>query len=336
MRFVPRRPLALVALALATLALACGPKASEPAATEAAPAPAAEAPAPEAAPPGLVEITAADYAFVMPDSIPSGWTKLRFANRGQEPHFVMLTKLPEGATFDDYMGQVTKAFGVGWDALQKGASKAEAGAMIGRELPAWYAEAVVVGGIGIVSPGDTAVTSLDLDPGNYVVECYIKTAERVFHTDLGMVRPLTVTAEDSGMQAPVGDVAVTLTNTEMAVSGTLSPGPHVIAVHFEEQPEAGLGNDVHLAALPEGVEVADIVPWMDWMNLDGLKTPAPTRFLGGTQEGPVGTTAYFEVELAPGRYAFIAESGAERGLLEEFTVPASGEEDAAGEDEASE
>jgi len=335
MRIVPRRPLALIALPLAALAPACGPEATEPAATEAAPAPAEAAPAPEAAPLGLVEITAADYAFVMPDSIPSGWTKLRFANRGQEPHFVMLTKLPEGATFDDYMSQVTKAFGVGWDALQKGASKAEAGAMIGRELPAWYAEAVAAGGIGIVSPGDTAVTALDLDPGNYVVECYVKTAERVFHTDLGMVRPLTVTAGDSGMQAPVGDVDVTLTNSEIAVSGTLSPGPHVVAVHFEEQPEAGLGNDVHLAALGEGLEVADIVPWMDWMNLDGLKTPAPTRFLGGTQEGPVGTTAYFEVELAPGRYAFISESGAARGLVEEFTVQAGGEDASAEEEQDS-
>ena len=35
---------------------------------------------------------------------------------------------------------------------------------------------------------------------------------------------------------------------------------------------------------------------------------------------PVGHTAYFTVNLEPGRYAWIAESAAAQGMVREFTV----------------
>ena len=40
----------------------------------------------------------------------------------------------------------------------------------------------------------------------------------------------------------------------------------------------------------------------------------------GTQEMPVGHTAYFTVELESGRYAWISESTAALGMVKEFTV----------------
>jgi hypothetical protein len=59
---------------------------------------------------------------------------------------------------------------------------------------------------------------------------------------------------------------------------------------------------------------------MNWMNINGLRAPAPVEFLGGTQEMPVGYTSYFTVNLEPGRYAFISESAADKGMVEEFIV----------------
>jgi len=35
---------------------------------------------------------------------------------------------------------------------------------------------------------------------------------------------------------------------------------------------------------------------------------------------PVGTTAYFAADLEPGRYAWIAESSADKGMVVEFFV----------------
>jgi hypothetical protein len=50
----------------------------------------------------VVEITAVDYAFQSPDSIPSGWVTLRMANRGEEHHHFHLYRLPDDRTYGDY------------------------------------------------------------------------------------------------------------------------------------------------------------------------------------------------------------------------------------------
>ncbi|HSM14641.1 MAG TPA: hypothetical protein VLA66_11295, partial [Thermoanaerobaculia bacterium] len=113
---------------LSTLALSLGCAKEPP-----APAPPAES-APIVAldsESGVVEVRASDYAFIAPDEIPSGWTTFEFANRGQEPHFFMLSLLPEGKTLADYHQDVAVPFEKVWDALQGGATKQEAFAQLG-------------------------------------------------------------------------------------------------------------------------------------------------------------------------------------------------------------
>jgi hypothetical protein len=272
--------------------------------------------APVAAP---VEVIADDYSFSAPARIPSGWTTFRMVNQGNEPHFFLLNRLPEGRTIEDYGIEVGAAFDSVWSGLEGGSiGKAEAGAMLGRLLPAWYADLRLMGGVGLLAPGRTAETTARLEPGSYVMECYVKTADGRFHSELGMVLPITVSTEVSEREAPPSDLEITLTNAAMAVEGEPVPGEQTVAVHFREHPVAGLGNDVHLVRL-DGVSIEEIVPWMDWMNVDGLRAPAPAPFLGGTQEMPVGETAYFQAILEPGRYAWISETAAER-LVQEFTI----------------
>ncbi len=43
-------------------------------------------------------------------------------------------------------------------------------------LPSWFSEIIFSGGVGLVSPGETAQTTIYVDPGTYVVECYVKTS----------------------------------------------------------------------------------------------------------------------------------------------------------------
>jgi hypothetical protein len=270
---------------------------------------------------GVVEVVAADFAFQAPAEIPSGWTTFEFRNEGREHHFFLLSRLPADKTLEDYGTEVGLVFDEVWNQLKTGAvDKAGAGAMLGQRLPEWYASVQLMGGPGLVAPGRSARTTARLEPGDYVMECYVKTADGTFHTALGMVRPLTVTSAASGGSPPAADIEITLSNFEIAVDGAATPGEHVVAVHFAEHPEAGLGNDVHLVRLDGETSLDDVVPWMDWMNLNGLRAPAPAEFLGGTQEMPVGYTAYFSVELEQGRYAWIAESPAE-GMVQEFAVP---------------
>lgn len=268
-----------------------------------------------------VEIVAHDYAFQAPDSIPSGWTSFRFVNQGKEHHFFLLHHLPEGKTLDDYVTQVGVPFDSVWHALQAGSvDKAGAGALLGQLLPEWFADVREMGGAGLVAPGHSEQVTVELDPGYYVIECYVKSKAGVFHGSLGMARPLIVTSERSAGAPPQADLEITLTNTGIGAPERVSAGYHTVAVHYQEQPGLGLGNDVHVARLEEGTSLDEVAQWLDWMNVDGLRTPAPAQFLGGLQELPVGHTGYFTVTLPPGRYAWISEQPAERGMRQPFTV----------------
>jgi hypothetical protein len=177
-----------------------------------------------------------------------------------------------------------------------------------------------MGGPGFVAPGHTAETTVNLDPGTYVAECYVKTAEGVFHVAMGMAMPIVVTAEDSGATEPEADIDVTVSNEAIDGPEALAAGEHTIALHYAEHPEAGLGNDVHLARLKEDSDIDEVVRWMDWMEIDGLRAPAPATFVGGAHEMPVDRTSYFRVDLEPGRYLWIVEAVAETGRAKEVLV----------------
>lgn len=308
--------LQMVSLAIATLAACQAPDrdATPDAASEAAVQSPSEA--------HVVEVTAVDYAFQAPAEIPSGWTTFRMKNEGQEEHFLLLNRLPEGKTFEDYRREVAAPFDSVWYSLRAGSiDQAEAGSRLGSLLPDWYLSSVrQMGGPGLVAPGGISQASARLDPGIYVIECYVKSPDGVFHSSLGMARPLTVTDASSGAPAPHADLEMTLSNYDISIDDEIAPGEHTVAVHFAEHPEVGLGNDVHLVRLEDDADVDEVVEWMGWMNLNGLKSPAPAEFLGGTQEMPVGYTAYFAVDFEPGRYLWISESTAEMGMLKEFTV----------------
>jgi hypothetical protein len=274
-----------------------------------------------AALPPVVEIAAVDYSFESPDTIPSGWTTLRFDNQGREVHFVSLWRLPDGKTLADYEAEVLPAFGAAYQPLEAGTiDKEEAGRILGERLPAWFVETRSLGGVGFTSPGHMAETIVPLEPGVYVMECYVKTAEGAYHGALGMLKQLVVTEASTGGEEPTGDAEITLTNAGIQAPSTLSAGRHTIAVRFVEHPEYGLGNDVHVARMEEGTDPVAVTDWMDWMNVEGLRDPAPVEFLGGLHEMVTGATGYFIVDLAPGRYAWVGESPAEFPRIEAFTV----------------
>lgn len=320
------RPLpSLIAIAFAVSSLAaCQPAEdgeAEPEAPDTTAEETADTTAIAPAEPGVVDVAAVDYAFRMPGEIPSGWTTFRLTNEGEEPHFMILWKLPEGKTLQAHLDEVVPAFAMAYDSLLAGAvDRAGANEILARELPAWFADVDPMGGPGILTPGEVGSATVDLEPGTYVVECYIKTAEDEFHGELGMIRALTVTEDSTGVTAPEADMEMTLTNTEIGTDGPVPAGRRTFAVHYEEHPELGLGNDVHVARLDETTDLGVVAAWMDWMNLDGMQAPAPVEFVGGAEEMPVGSTSYFTVDLEPGRYAWVSEATTTDRLIEAFTV----------------
>lgn len=276
---------------------------------------------------GVVEIVARGLAFEMPDSIPAGWTTFRFANESGHVHFAVVEHMPEGHGVVDQQEVVAPIFQAGMDFLSAG--QADSALAVFGEIPAWFGSIEFLGGPGLTSPGHTSTATVRLEPGTYLLECYVKT-DGVFHSynpdpdAYGMVHEFTVTGEDSGAQEPSATVHVDLSfDGGMDVTGDLSAGEHTVGVRFVDQQahENFVGHDVHVARIDD-VDIDTLAAWMDWTRPHGLETPAPATFLGGLNEMPAGETGYFTVTLEPGRYALVAEvpGSEEKGMLRTFTV----------------
>lgn len=191
-----------------------------------------------------------------------------------------------------------------------------------RGLPDWFSASypdLVRGGVGITSPGRTSQSTVKLEPGTYLMECYVVSPEGKFHNQLGMLRPLIVTDEAPGGQPPEADITMTLSNYEIAVEGELTSGEQRIRVDVAEAPEGLLGHDVHLARLDDDTDLQEVAAWMSWV--DALSPPAPAEFVGGAEHVPVGYSSYLTVDLQPGRYVWVSEGyAASQGMMKEFTV----------------
>lgn len=326
------KTLKFAALTAALLLLqSCG-KAPEPAGQAAAqpePKPPAAEPAPPPEPqPYVVELRAVGKTFQGPSEIPSGWITFRFTNASSMIHFAIIDVPPEGVTVQMLSDDVMPPFQEAMDGMNAGDEEAVNAAFA--KFPEWIGELGRNGGPGFLSPGLIGQTTVYLDPGHYVVECYVKS-DGVFHTtspgpgQLGMMLDLTVTDEPSGAPEPEANATLAIRNNGYElIGGALRPGKNTIRADFFEQQAlpSFVGNDAHLMRVDNPESIARADAWMDWRSPDGLEDPSPVTFLGGVNDLPAGTHGYFTVDLEPGDYAFIAEMpGPEAaGFVLPFTV----------------
>jgi len=311
------------------LLAACG---REPAPTpEAAGQPttvtAAGAPEPESQP-YVVDLRAVGMTFEGPTEIPSGWTTFRFVNASPMIHFALIDAPPPDVTVERLSAELAVPFQHAMDAMNAGDEAAVNAAFA--SFPPWVGEIGRVGGPGLLSAGRTGQSTVFLEPGYYVLECYVKSGG-VFHTtppapgELGMVMGLTVTADGNGAPEPDSNVTLTVRNDGFEITdGALRPGVNTIRVDFVEQQAlpSFVGNDVHLLRVDDETSIARAAAWLDWRTPDGLEDPAPVEFLGGLNDLPAGAHGYFTVDLPPGDYAFVAEvpDPAATGFVLPFTV----------------
>ena len=150
-------------------------------------------------------------------------------------------------------------------------------------LPEWYANVVMVGGPGLVGPGITGETTVYLEEGRYLLECYVKT-NGVFHsfnpspTDYGMVHEFVVRDYNGSVKAPSASVSLAVSSDSgIVMSGTPIVGKNVVAIHFADQKvhENFVRHDVHLAQLSGAGDVDALNAWMDMVGTGGLGDPGP-------------------------------------------------------------
>lgn len=278
---------------------------------------------------GVVEVLARGLIFEAPSEIPAGWTTFRLVNQSEMVHFAAVERMPEGVGGQQHQDEVAPVFQEGYDLLRQGETD-RAMARFG-ELPDWFGDVVFVGGPGLTAPGLTSEATIYLEPGTYLMECWVKTAD-VFHSynpdpqRWGMVHEFTVTQEMSQAPQPAPSLRVILSSQAgITLQGTPAAGTHTFMVEYQDQTvhENFLGHDVHLARIEDDIDLDALNTWMDWTHPHGLESPAPVRFMGGLNEMAEGATGYFTVTLEPGRYALVAEvtNPQGKGMLHTFTVP---------------
>ena len=121
---------------------------------------------------GQAVVTAVDYEFQLPATgeLAADTTSLVLQNEGEEPHELTLLSLSDGRTLDDFNAYVE-----------------ENG--IGGQPPSWVGFA----GGTFAKPGKTSEpVEIQLEPGTYVMACFVETEEGVPHAELGMLQELPV------------------------------------------------------------------------------------------------------------------------------------------------
>ncbi|MCB0432650.1 MAG: hypothetical protein KDD18_06445 [Mangrovimonas sp.] len=276
-------------------------------------------------PSNVIDVVTRSMEFQSVDTIPSGWNTFKYQNLSNETHFFLLDRYPEGKTIENTLAEVAPVFGSGMDLINEG--KAEEGFAEFAKLPAWYGDIVFSGGSGLIAPKHTSLTTVKLDPGYYIMECYVKMPNGKFHTLMGMAKALIVTEEDSGNTPPEATVNITLSGEEgISYNAPISKGKQVFSVYVKDQKphENFIWHDLNLVKLNDLANEDELEAWMNWADPKGLITPAPNgvTFLGGVNDMPAESIGYFTVDLEPGRYAFISEvpNTKSKGLFKTFEV----------------
>lgn len=282
----------------------------------------------QASPSNTLVLKVEGLSFTGPDTIKSGWTTIRVVNEGGMTHHALVYRLPEGITAEMVDEMVVGPIQASLAAAIAG--DFEKAAENSATMPAWVADLEWLGGPGMMSDGVTGEATMYLEPGNYIVECYVKT-NGVQHNynpvpgEFGMVFPLTVLAEDGGMAEPEANVTLTLTNEGYEITdGAFISGYNTVRANFEEQRSYNdfVGHDAHVFRIEDNTDVDAAAAWPNFFPIDGQQTPAPARFVGGIHDMPQGATGYFRLDLEPGEYGITAEipDAMGSGFFSRFTV----------------
>ena len=250
----------------------------------------------------VVTVTANEYAFDMPTSIPAGLTTFRLVDKGKEPHHLFVMKLEQGKTASDLF------------AALKAAGPA------GGPPPAWMRP---VGGPNAPVPGGgESNATLVLEPGEYAALCVIPTPQGAPHFMMGMVKGFTVTPSVRRAVAalPKADLTITLKDYDFVLSRPLTSGRHVIAItNAASQP-----HEIVINRFGPGQTAAKFAAWGE--KPEGRTVPSHP--MGGLTDIPPGKTVVIEGNFPPGRYGFVCFTRDKKdgkphhvhGMMREFVV----------------
>ena len=248
----------------------------------------------------VIEATTRDFTFELDTDGPvsAGFVPVRVRNEGDEPHQLVVARLHDGVTLDEFA------------AAAAGEGEAAAGALV-----------TYAGGVNVVEPGATGEGFADLEPGRYALLCFVPSADGVGHLHKGMAATIEVVDDGSPVAAP-SDVVETVTLRDYAVElpadGVGEPGVYAFANEGTEPHEA------ILLRMKEGKTLADAAAY----TAGGSVGEPPFTFAGGAGGIAPGETGYTRLALDPGDYLAVCvitsathhKAHVDLGMVTPFTV----------------
>ena len=224
-----------------------------------------------AAPAHTLVVSAYEYTFQAPDSLPAGVVTMRLVNRGTKAHQVVVGRLDDSSSLDRVMRSLT-------------ANKARTGGI------RW------VGGVESALAGESSETILPLTSGRYVLICSYDGDHGLAHMALGMIRSLVVTPGSlvTTRSLPAAQTTIALSDYHLGISSPLHSGKQLVRI-------VNVGEHRHHLFIGRIVGNATTDEIMKW---DGKSQPAPLQDMsGGAAAMDPGQASVIEMDLKPGRYA---------------------------------
>lgn len=272
-----------------------------------------------------VEVITNGMDFEMVGEVKSGWTTFKYLNRSDEPHFFILEKMPDTLGLATYKKDLFPPFISAFEYFEKG--EFEAGMKEFEKIPAWFSKVEMAGGVGLTSKKSTAKSTVFLEPGTYVMECYVRMPNGLPHTFMGMIKELKVSEEANGNDPPEASYNIDIASTKgITFVDSLKTGNYILAAKFQDQKqyEHMMGHDVNLVKIENDSLIPTLGNWLNTVDFKAFRTPVPEGllFLGGVEDLPAGKTGYFEVTLEKGSYVLISEipNAVERKMVKTFSV----------------
>lgn len=117
-----------------------------------------------------VSVGLADFELDAPETLAAGETTFEVMNNGPQAHEMAVFQLDDGTTTEDLLGLLTGAI-----------------------EPTGPPPFAFIGQVAVMTPGESGITTLDLEVGSYALLCFVTDPEtETPHFALGMVQDLVV------------------------------------------------------------------------------------------------------------------------------------------------
>jgi hypothetical protein len=210
-----------------------------------------------------VRVEGTEYAYVMPDTVDGGVVRMEFASVGTQPHEYAMGRLLPGKTLADFRRELS-------DGDESGP-----------------ASSTDVGGVPLLSAGRQVTITRALEPGTYVLVCFVPAPDGKTHFQHGMVRTFEVEG-DSGADLPDADGTIVAEDDRYEVP-ELEAGTRTIELRNAASSE----REFNLVRIKPGKTLGDAETWFR----AGQKGTAPLDFLGAMQSIPSATSVFLTVDL---------------------------------------